>query len=249
MPNETLRRQITVEAAKLIVGSDEDDYFRAIRKAARRVCAGRVPRENLPSPRELHAELQRAERRHAEGFASRPLLIDPLLVSSDDVDGGELYDQTVDRFSVYRALLLPLAQVAQNKQSHPEGDALYHSLQVYVLARDALPYDEEFQLAGLLHDVGKGIDRNDHIEAALEALEGFVTERTLWFIEHHHDAHRLYDRTLGSRARRRLMATVDFETLELLADCDRNGRMIGMAVPEVEEALDELRELSAASGE
>lgn len=247
MPNDTLRRQITVEAARQIVGSDENDYFRAIRKAARRLCAGRVPRENLPSPRELHAELQRVESRHVDGFVSNPILMDPLLVPSDDVNGGEFYDHTVDRFSVYRALLMPLAQVSLNKKRHPEGDALYHSLQVYVLAREALPYDEELQIAGLLHDVGKGIDPKDHVAAALEALDGFVTERTSWLIEHHHAAHRLRERTLGCRARRRLQAAEDFETLELLAHCDRHGRMIGMAVPEVDDALEELRRLAAGN--
>ena len=40
---------------------------------------------------------------------------------------------------------------------HPKGDALYHSLQVYDLACDEMPYDEEFLLAALLHDVGKGL--------------------------------------------------------------------------------------------
>ena len=40
----------------------------------------------------------------------------------------------------------------------PEGDALYHSLQVFALASDRLPYDEEFLTAALLHDVGKAIN-------------------------------------------------------------------------------------------
>lgn len=240
MPNETLRRQIVVEAARLVVGRQEDDYFRAIRKAARRLCAGRVPRADLPSPRELHAELQRVATRHDEGLPSSPVLFDPLLVPADDLDGP----MTVDRFSVYQALLAPLANVRLSRTRHPEGDALYHSLQVYVLARDERPYDEEFQLAALLHDVGKGIDPTDHVVAALDALDGYVTDRTAWLIEFHHDAHRLRERTLGSRARRRLLATDDIETLELLADCDRRGRVIGMPVPDVEEVLDEIRALA-----
>ena len=76
----------------------------------------------------------------------------------------------------------------QRPQSHPEGDALYHSLQVFELAREELPYDEEFLLAALLHDVGKGLDPQDHIGAALEALDGHITPRTAWFIEHHTEA-------------------------------------------------------------
>ena len=65
---------------------------------------------------------------------------------------------------------------------------LYHSLQVFELAREELPYDEEFLLAALLHDVGKAIDPREHVAAALEALEGFITPRTAWLIEHHDEA-------------------------------------------------------------
>jgi hypothetical protein len=54
----------------------------------------------------------------------------------------------IDRFQMYELLLLPLEEVQQDPRYHPEGDALYHSLQVYQLARDAAPYDEEFLLAG-----------------------------------------------------------------------------------------------------
>ena len=81
----------------------------------------------------------------------------------------------VDRFHVYQMLLEPLEHVRENIERHPEGDVLYHSLQVFDLARQELPYDEEFLLAALLHDVGKGLDRREHIEAAVAALDGFVT--------------------------------------------------------------------------
>ena len=64
-------------------------------------------------------------------------------------------DETPDRFQLFTALLLPLENAKQNPKYHPEGDVLYHSLQVYDLACDALPYDEEFLLAALLHDVAR----------------------------------------------------------------------------------------------
>ena len=155
----------------------------------------------------------------------------------------------VDRFQVYAMLLLPLERVKESRKYHPEGDALYHSLQVFDLAREELPYDEEFLLAALLHDVGKAIDMKEHTAAALEALEGVITERTAWFIEHHMEGHALIDGTLGVRSRRRLEASGDFDELRLLAECDRGGREIGVAAPDVEEALDFLRDLAEMCGE
>ncbi len=157
-------------------------------------------------------------------------------------------EQKVDRFQIYQMLLVPLETVKQRAEYHPEGDALYHSLQVYELARDALPYDEEFQLAALLHDVGKAIDPRDHVAAALESLAGFITERTAWLIAHHMEAGALRDGTLGSRARRRLEESENYDDLMLLCDCDRRGRQCGVGVPEVEEALSDLRELRAPTG-
>jgi hypothetical protein len=47
-------------------------------------------------------------------------------------------EERIDRFQVYRALLLPLESVKQSREYHPEGDALYHSLQVFELARDTM---------------------------------------------------------------------------------------------------------------
>jgi hypothetical protein len=62
-------------------------------------------------------------------------------------------------------LLLPLENVQQSERFHPEGDVLYHSLQIFELAREHRPYDEEFLLAALLHDVGKGLDPAGHVGA------------------------------------------------------------------------------------
>jgi len=158
-------------------------------------------------------------------------------------------ESQVDRFQIYQMLLLPLERVKENPRYHPEGDALYHSLQVFELARDELPYDEEFLLAALLHDVGKAIDPKEHIAAGLEALEGFITPRTTWLIEHHAEAHALNDGTLGIRARHRLEVSDDFEELKLLARCDQAGRVKGVAVVDLYEALEYLRDLARTCGE
>ena len=154
----------------------------------------------------------------------------------------------VDRFQVYRSLLLPLEDVEQSRKYHPEGDALYHSLQVFELARDMQPYDEEFLLAALLHDVGKAIDPDDHVEAGLEALDGYITDRTAWLIEHHMEAHRIHDGSIGYRARRRLAESEDYPDLLLLGECDRDGRVPGMIVSDLDEVLDDLREISRLCG-
>ena len=152
-------------------------------------------------------------------------------------------DERPDRFQVYEALLLPLENVKQPLKFHPEGDALYHSLQVFDHARDELPYDEEFLLASLLHDVGKGIDPLDHVAAGLEALEGTITKRTCWLIEHHMLAHEIADRSIGRRSLRRLRESEYFDDLIILGQCDRAGRQPGVEAPELDEALAYIREL------
>ncbi|MEW4453152.1 HD domain-containing protein [Bremerella sp. JC817] len=159
-------------------------------------------------------------------------------------EGMAVVENQIDRFLQYEALLLPLENVKQSPKWHPEGDALYHSLQVFDLAREKLPYDEEFLLAALLHDVGKGIDPLNHVEAGLEMLADHITQRTHWLIAHHMDAGQILEGTLGARAKRRLKESEDYEELILLARCDREGRRQGVEASELEEAIDYLRQLS-----
>ncbi len=158
----------------------------------------------------------------------------------EEVDSME---DEVDRFELYRMMLQPLEGVKQSPKHHPEGDALYHSLQVFELAREERPYDEELLLAALLHDVGKAIDPSDHVGAALQALEGTITPRTETLIAFHMEAYAYRDGTLGARARARLSALEDFDDLMLLSEFDRRGRVRGAIVPELAEVLDYLRRL------
>src|SRR5262245_18768758 len=141
-------------------------------------------------------------------------------------------------------LLLPLEEVRQSSKYHPEGDALYHSLQVFELARAERGYDEEFLLAALLHDVGKAIDPSDHVSAALQALEGTITERTATLIAHHMDALAYRQGTLGAGRRARPQQSEELDDLLLLRELDTRGRQPGADVCEVSEALDYLRELA-----
>ncbi len=158
-------------------------------------------------------------------------------------------ESKVDRFQIYQMLLLPLENVKPNPAYHPEGDVLFHSLQVFDLAKDERPYDEEFLLAALLHDVGKGIDPYDHVTAGLDAVWEFITPRTAWLIEHHMEAHGLHDGTIGARHRHRLESHEDYEDLVLLGSCDRRGRQKGIEVSNLEEAIEFLRELAKTCGE
>jgi hypothetical protein len=152
-------------------------------------------------------------------------------------------DNQIDCFYLYKLLLAPLESVKQNPDYHPEGDALFHSLQVFELARNERPWDEEFLIAALLHDIGKGIDPHDHVEAALEALEGAITERTEFLIRHHMDAHLYKEGKLGHRAKCRLEEDESFEELMLLQECDDKGRIPGAQVCSVDEALEFIKNL------
>jgi hypothetical protein len=151
----------------------------------------------------------------------------------------------VDPYLVFQTMLEPLEKVKQSKTYHPEGDVLYHLLQVFELAKSVRGYDEEFLIAALLHDVGKGIDPFDHVAAGLEALEGLITERTAFLIAHHMAAHEYRAGTMGHRQRVQLEASEHLEDLLLLSELDQRGRIPGAVVGTVAQALDYLRQLSA----
>ena len=247
MGHDKLRRQVAFEAARLLWARDETELFRARMKAARRVFGGEVPRPgDLPNEREIRDQIEamaRADHRELHrGELGLQKELGPRFSPEADAPHP-------DRFHAYRMLLLPLEQVKETRPRYREGDVLYHSLQVFTLGRDELPCDEEFLLAALLHDVGKAIDPREHVAAALEALDGLVTPRTAWLVEHHVEALALADGTLGVRSRRRLQASEDFDELMLLARCDREGHGWGVATPDVEEALDYVRELAEMCGE
>lgn len=177
------------------------------------------------------ANLKAFEQLIAEAYPDADLETDTGLIRSMDFEGD------AERFVHYPVLLLPLESVKQDARWHPEGDALYHSLQVFELARQARPWDPEFCEAALLHDVGKAIDPGDHVAAGVEALAGLSSERVVTLVAHHMEAHRYREGSLGARARRRLEALNDFEDLLLLSELDQAGRARGVVVSTVAEAL------------
>jgi hypothetical protein len=186
--------------------------------------------------------IERASLRELEELLNREY---PNLNLDEELRAAE---SDADPYPVFRLLLAPLENVQGSRIYHPEGDVLYHSLQVFELARERRPYDEEFLLAALLHDVGKGLDRGHHVESALQALDGLITARTRFLIEHHMHAHEYRNGTLGARLRRELESSPDFEELMLLHECDMGGRVPGAVVGTLDEALDYLRELERSNG-
>jgi hypothetical protein len=243
MLNKRLRRQVAYEAARLLYAREETGHFQAKQKAARRFRGNVVRPNDLPTDREIRNQIQAV----VEAAEAQKLQHKKRLKKSAAHAPHPL--RPTDRFRVYEILLLPLEDHKEDRKIHPEGDVLYHSLQVFELARDALPYDEEFLLAALLHDVGKAIDPRDHVAAGLEALDGYITPRTAWLIEHHREALSLCDGTLGVRSRRRLEAVESFDELILLAECDRQGKAIGVPVVDVQDALAYIRDLAESCGE
>jgi len=249
---DRVRHQIAVEAARRLyetVGPEpgdplgrlkdlsETECYTAKRKAAA-VLGHRVRPGDLPSDAEVRDQVVALAR-------SRSLRPDATAAPEESVDEPEdgfeppALAEVVDRFAVYRLRLGPLEAVKQNPRWHPEGDALYHSLQVFELAREARPYDEEFLLAALLHDVGKAIDPADHVRAAVEALRGVITERTLWLVGHHMDLVAVRDRAggLSQRARQTLETSEHIDDLKHLRELDEAGRVPGRPVGTVDEAL------------
>lgn len=129
-------------------------------------------------------------------------------------------------------LLLALDGVSQSPKYHPEGDALFHSLQVFDHARRATQ-DPEMWAAALFHDVGKGVpDLGDHDEVGADLLEGLVSDRVVWLVRHHLDL--LRD---ARRTRRRFHGTRELTDLEALRRWDLAGRRRDARVLEPEEAF------------
>lgn len=236
--DDRTRRQIATEAARrlwekmspaagetTLREASASDYYAAKRKAAA-VLGARVRPGDLPSDAEVRAAVLALARspRGGPGPAEGP-----------DPDEGEMLGpigEHIDRFELYRLRLVPLETVKQDPIRHPEGDALYHSLQVFELARRERPHDEEFLTAALLHEIGRPIDPRDHARAALEALNGAISPRVTWLIRWHQQATR--------------ESPPEADWADDLADLERLdelGRDPGAPVPSIEEALAYLRAL------
>lgn len=231
MDPDKLRRNICFQAAQLLHTRRESNFTTAKWRAARAITRSYITNEALPTDMEIRMALQN-------------LVMSVPPPESRPAHTGDAPNDRQELATAFRSLLEPLDRVRLNRFEHPEGDLLYHSLQVFHLALDGLPWDEEFVTAALLHDVGFGIDPYDAHAATLTAVEDLVSERTMWFIQNLPTQHRKSDGTIGARARRRLDTHEDAEALRLLAECDLQGRVPGRKVGSLNETLQTLFEMT-----
>lgn len=235
MEPEKLRRRICFAAAQLLHSRRETSFAAARWRAARAITRSYIPAESAPTDLEIRMALQQLVSTSAPqvpGPSSEIALPSDAELTDDDACYRQYFD-----------LLQPLDRVRLPADTHPEGDLLYHSLQVFELAKAARPWDQDFLIAALLHDVGRGIDPYDSVAATLMAVQEIVSERSLWLIDNLATQHRASEGTIGVRARRRIDQHPDAEVLRLLAECDSEGRVPGRQVCSLQEAIDYLKQL------
>jgi predicted HD phosphohydrolase len=216
-----LRQKVAVEAAKLLYDRLENDYQIAKEKALQFLDL----EENsafLPQDHEVRMEI---------------LKIGNLYQSYQEQQ--EIHESDYDHFF---ALLAPLEEISGGFR-HPEGDFLYHSLQVFERAKLGSGYDFDFLLSALLHDVGQAVDPKRHAEAGAYLLEGLVSERVLFLVRYHEDAFLLRKRKLGQKRKTLLQQSPYLDDLFRLVELDQKGRESGVEVCSIEEALQYLQDL------
>ncbi len=128
--------------------------------------------------------------------------------------------------------LISLDGVSQSSRYHPEGDALYHSLQVFQLARRACDIPELWA-AALLHDIGKAVNTPLHAKIGADDLEGLLSPRIVWLVRHH-----LHLLVAPKRTRRWLRNKPQLRELELLRAWDLKGRSPSATVIAPIDAID-----------
>lgn len=130
------------------------------------------------------------------------------------------------------SLLQSLAGISQSPAFHPEGDALFHSLQVFDCAL-ADTRDPVLLGAALFHDVGKAIDGPTHDVEGRSLLEGLLSDEVLWLVEHHLDLLRE-----PAKCRRKHAGTGRLSMLQKLRRYDLAGRDPTARVRDAEWAVD-----------
>lgn len=130
------------------------------------------------------------------------------------------------------SLLLDLDGVEQDPYYHPEGCALYHSLQVFQLAKQQSD-SPILWAAALFHDVGKACGSKGHDKVGAEMLSGVLDEQIVWLVEHHLDL-----LIAPSQTKRKLRKqSIRLKQLQQLRQWDLSGREITVDVISPQQAI------------
>ncbi|MCP4505224.1 MAG: hypothetical protein GY826_02375, partial [Fuerstiella sp.] len=115
MNSDKLRRRICFDAAQLLHSRRETSFRAAKWRATRAITRSYVAPESVPTDMEIRMALQHMVSTAVPFVATDTLTEHPVAVSDS-------------RFIRYSSLLEPLDRVRLNRDTHPEGDLLYHSL-------------------------------------------------------------------------------------------------------------------------
>ena len=240
MTPDEIRDAIATEAARLILRRKVMEFHEARIRASRWMSKRKLSKDLMPSHAEIQAKIEALaclfEQSLVQESRSDEFDNEDSATSVDDADDS----YHPDTFAFLEILLNRLDGLHLPTKQHPEGDALYHSLQVFELAAEDRPWDEEFQMAALVHDVGLAIDRRNPREATLKAIGPLLTERTCFLIEHLSDGIEYLQTGKVSKSLRR---SDHFDDLVQLARFDLAGRVPGAQVRTVGEALESLAAL------
>lgn len=220
--SEKRRARIAADAARRLIRGG--DLRRARIAAARHQTRDWVPAEELPTAVDVSRELARQR-----------------LTGEADCSGG-LASLFGDRYDRLAALVRPLAAIRLDASRHQVATQLDASLQVFTAVEQQRPYDEELLTAALLVDAGQAFDRNNPIDAILEASKGLLTDRTVWLITMRDVALAYSAGSLGHRARNRLTRHPDFDDVSVLAEgCGYEAKELSVFT--LDEAIELLRDL------
>ena len=115
MDSEKLRRRICFDAAQLLHSRRETSFRSAKWRATRAITRGYVASESVPTDMEIRMALQQLVSTTVPARAGDDVTEHPVAIRDS-------------RFNQYSSLLEPLDRVRLNRDTHPEGDLLYHSL-------------------------------------------------------------------------------------------------------------------------
>lgn len=232
-----LRLRIAQEAARLIARKKVRNFHTARMRAMRWLSKGRLSSADVPTQEEVMKELEALSLSTDWNEEPSSLIEQEAESLQHDVNESEQWG------ALFRPMLEALAGFQWDYETHPEGDALYHSLQVFKLGQEIHPYDEEFLWACLLHDIGFVVDPRIPREAAMRVLQDRVSERIEFLVGELDYAHAYLK---GIQLPRWLRREESVDELIDLARCDRGGRVSGVIVPSLDEVLKELAEMSSA---